>query len=91
MYGAGYESNDAVMLLLQNFQGQRQCYHGHGAIIRIHRDMFFNVSHSSGGIHRDLDLPHTSRFQAIRTNHRGRAASTGLDAVDHKSFLAHAA
>ena len=79
------------MLLLQNFQGQCKCYRGGDAIIRKHRDMFFEVSRSSGGIHRHLDLPHASRFQAIRTNHRGCAASTGLDPVDHKSFFAHAA
>ena len=78
------------MLLLQNFQGQRKCYRGHAAIICIHRDMFFKVSHSSRCIHRDLNLPHASRFQAIRTNHRGRAASTGLNPVDHQGFLAHA-
>lgn len=71
------------MLLLKNFQGQRKCYHWRDAIIGIHRDMFFKGSHSSGGIHRDFNLPHSSRFQAIRTNHRGRAASTGLNPIDH--------
>ena len=50
------------MLLLQDFQGQRECYHGHDVIIRIHRDMFFKVTRSSGGIYRDLNLPHASRF-----------------------------
>jgi len=60
-------------------------------IICMHRDKFFNVSHFPGGIHCDLNLPYASRFQAIRTNHRGRAASTGLNPLDHQGFLAHAA
>ena len=50
------------MLLLQNFQRQRKCYYGRNAIIRIHREMFLKVSHSSGSIHRDLNLPYASRF-----------------------------
>ena len=77
------------MLLLHNFQGQRKRYHGRDAIVRMNRDMFFKVSRFAGGIHRYLNLPHTSRIQVIRTNHRSRAASTGLDPVDYQGIRAH--
>ena len=81
--------NMCILLLLYNIQGYGKCHCGHKVVIRKYRDMFFNISLSSRGIHRNLNLPYASRFKAIRTNHRGCTASAGLNPINHQGFLAH--
>ena len=53
-------------------------------VVGIDRDMLFKTAHPPGCVNSCLDLSAFPRLQAIGTDHRGGAASAGLDLLDHE-------